>query len=131
MSLCLRLMDVRFTLQAVRRVPVIYWPWVWWQLFWLRSWCEATGRDVLWDIEESGKVWVTFISDDKADLAAWLKKEQKIYRAHWYALHNESGEMHLGAYHYWMGRIMECGARFVCWRKSVAEHALPALEDSS
>jgi len=124
-------MDSRFTLSAVQHVPVIFWPWVMWQLFGIRRWCRENRREVLWEIETSGKVWVTYVSDDPCDLTAWMKREAKLYRAHWYAMFNASGEMHLGAYHYWMGRIMECGARFICRRTSVAEVVGPEVQDSS
>ncbi|MEO0550236.1 MAG: hypothetical protein AAFZ91_09960, partial [Pseudomonadota bacterium] len=81
-------MEVRFTLSAVRHVPVIYWPWVWWQLLGIRNWCGLQQREVLWEVDPDGKVWVTYVSDDPRDLVAWFKRENKLYRAHWYALYN-------------------------------------------
>ncbi|MEM9938943.1 MAG: hypothetical protein AAF768_08860 [Pseudomonadota bacterium] len=124
-------MEVRFTLSAVRHVPVYLWPWVWWQLLGIRNWCGLQQREVLWEVDPDGKVWVTYMSDDPRDLVAWFKCENKLYRAHWYALYNESGEMHLSGIHYWAGRLMtrcvQVSAPLVC----DAEAGVPAFQDSS
>ena len=124
-------MDPRFSLQAVAHVPAYYWPWVWWQLFWLRLWCDSARREVLYEIQPDGRVVTFLISDDKTDLRAWMYQQRQVYREHWKPMHNASGEMHLGAYHYWMGRIMECGARFRTWVRKIVARAKPAFIDSS
>ncbi|MDJ0920104.1 MAG: hypothetical protein QNI84_03185 [Henriciella sp.] len=124
-------MDIRFTLAAVQHLPVYLWPWVWWQLFAVKRWCRVNKRKVLWQADENGKVWVTFVSDDPKDLTAWCHQQNKLYRPHWYALYNESGEMHLSAIHFWMGRIMECGERLMYRAVSQAARTTPAIEDSS
>ncbi|MDJ0922012.1 MAG: hypothetical protein QNI84_12865 [Henriciella sp.] len=124
-------MDVRFTLQAVAHVPIYYWPWVWWQLLRLRQQCRAAGCEVLWEVDETGMVLVPFVSDAENDLLVWLVKQNKTTRAHWAPMDNASGERHLSAIHYWMGRIMECGERCLPRLVVEAECALPAIEDSS
>ncbi|MDJ0922500.1 MAG: hypothetical protein QNI84_15335 [Henriciella sp.] len=124
-------MDIRFTLAAVQHLPVYLWPWVWWQLFAVKRWCRINKRKVLWQADENGKVWVTFVSDDPKDLTAWFHQQNDIYRPHCYAMYNESGEMHLGAIHFWMGRIMECGERLMRRVVSRAARVLPDVQDSS
>ncbi|MDJ0921791.1 MAG: hypothetical protein QNI84_11730 [Henriciella sp.] len=124
-------MDIRFSIAAVRHLPVYLWPWVWWQLFAVKRWCRINKRKVLWQADETGKVWVTYVSDDEKDLTAWCHQQNKVYRAHWRAMYNESGEMHLSAIHFWMGRIMECGERCVGHVRVEVECALPAVQDSS
>ncbi|MEM9939732.1 MAG: hypothetical protein AAF768_12850, partial [Pseudomonadota bacterium] len=88
-------MEVRFTLSAVRHVPIYYWPWVWWQLFRLRQQCRAARCEILWHVDEGGFVWVPYISDLETDLLAWTLKEIKKTRAHSGPMNNASGEMHL------------------------------------
>ena len=124
-------MDVRFTLSAVAHLPVYLWPWVWWQLFAIKRWCRVNERQVLWEADERGKVWVTYVSDDPRDLVAWFKRENKLYRAHWAAMHNASGEMHLSGVYYWMGRLMECGERLALPPVLEPERAQPVFQDSS
>ncbi len=124
-------MEVRFTLSAVAHVPIYYWPWVWWQLYRLRQQCRVAGCEVLWEVDERGFVYVPFVSDSESDLLAWFYKEVRKTRAHWAPMDNASGEMHLSAIHYWMGRIMECGERVMRRAGSKAALMAPAIEDSS
>ena len=124
-------MEPRFTLQAVQHVPVYYWPWVWWQLHWLRRCCEAAGREVLWEVCETGRVYIVAESDDPRDLTSWLRKERQTCRAHVYAMHNASGELHLSNVHYWMGRLMERGARVMVALVQRVLRQGPAVLDSS
>ena len=45
-------------------VPVLVWPWLWWQLFRLRLWVAATGRDVLCGVDCWGNLRVHLVGDD-------------------------------------------------------------------
>ena len=45
-------------------VPVLVWPWLWWQLFRLRLWVAATGRDVLCGVDRWGNLRVHLVGDD-------------------------------------------------------------------
>ena len=47
-------------------VPVLFWPWLWWQLFRLRLWVAATGRDVLCGVDRWGNLHVHLVGDDPA-----------------------------------------------------------------
>ena len=49
-----------------RAVPVLVWPWLWWQLFRLRLWVAATGRDVLCGVDRWGNLHVHLVGDDPA-----------------------------------------------------------------
>lgn len=124
-------MDIRFTLAAVAHVPVYYWPWVWWQLFWLRGEVAATGRDVLYEIDGRGRVHVVMVADAPDDLRAWLGRRQREWRDHWDAMNDASGERHLSPIHYWMGRIMECGERVVWVSSQNVMRSVPAVCDTS
>ncbi len=124
-------MEIRFTLGQVAHVPVYFWPWVWWQLFWLRGWAEAVDRELIYEIAADGRVHVVALSDDKRDLRAWMSRQRKLYREHWTPMHDASGEAHLSAVHYWMGRFMACGRRLI-WRwVRVVFRAAPPFKDSS
>ncbi len=125
------LMEISFNPAHYAHVPVYFWPWIWWQLFWLRGWAEATRRDVLFEIAANGRVHVVLISDDKADLRAWMQAQKRVYRDHWTPMHDASGEAHLGSFHYWMGRFMACGQRVNFISRRIGFDPAPAIEDSS
>ena len=126
----LRVMDLTFNPRAYAHVPLLYWPWIWWQLFWLRGWSEAARREVLFEIDARGKVHVILISDGKDDLRAWMAAQRAIYRDHWTPMHDASGEAHLCALHYWMGRLMECGRRVHFKTERTGEYPAPIIDDS-
>ena len=84
-------MDIRFTLEGVAHVPVYYWPWVWWQLFWLRAWAAAARREVLYEIAPNGRVHVVLLSDDPRDLRSWLQQQAGAPRAHLVYCDNADG----------------------------------------
>lgn len=123
-------MDLTFNPRAYVHVPIIYWPWIWWQLLWLKGWSEAARREVIFEIAFNGKVHVLLLSDHKRDLRAWLNTQKTIYRDHWTPMHDASGEAHLCAIHYWMGRIMECGRRVHDKSNRIGAYPSPAIEDS-
>ncbi|GAB5459675.1 MAG: hypothetical protein Hens3KO_27050 [Henriciella sp.] len=124
-------MEISFNSRHYAHVPVLYWPWIWWQLFWLRNWAEAVRRDVLYEIGENGRVYVRLISDDKADLRSWLNAQAQVYRDHWTVMQDASGEAHLSAIHYWMSRFMQRGEREIWLAAWIIDRAPPALQDSS
>lgn len=124
-------MEISFNPKHYAHVPVYFWPWVWWQLFWLRGWAEASDHEVLFEIAPNGRVHVVFISDDKADLRAWMNRQPQLYRDHWTPMHDTSGEAHLGGVHYWTGRVMESGERVAFVSGRTGFDPAPAIKDSS
>jgi nicotinamide mononucleotide adenylyltransferase len=124
-------MEITFNPRHYAHVPLIFWPYVWLQLFLLRQWSAAEDRQIVFEIDARGKVHVLLLSDDKADLRAWLAAQKTIYRDHWTPMHDASGEAHLCAYHYWMGRLMECGRRVHFKSNRGGIYPAPSIEDSS
>ncbi len=57
-------MDFALQPHLYRHVPVLYWPWVFWQLWRIALWGELTGRDVLVTVDETGRVHIRHVSDD-------------------------------------------------------------------
>lgn len=123
-------MELSFNPRAYAHVPIFYWPWIWWQLFWLRGWSEAVRREIIFEIDTRGKVHVIFVSDDKRDLRAWMNAQKTVHRDHWTPMSDASGEAHLSAIHYWMGRIMECGQRVHFTSNRGGTYPAPTIEDS-
>ncbi|MBR9834530.1 MAG: hypothetical protein GYB42_04950 [Alphaproteobacteria bacterium] len=124
-------MEISFNPRHYAHVPVYYWPWVCWQLFWLRAWVRASGREVLFEISQTGRVCVVLIGDDPSDLRAWLGRRRGQPCAHHVAMDNASGEAHLCAIHYWMGRLMQRGALEIWVWVRVLARPLPAIIDTS
>jgi len=64
---------MEFALQPhlYRNVPVIFWPWVFWQLLQIMRWAEWFGRDVTVAVAATGHVYVTRMSDDPEAPRAW------------------------------------------------------------
>jgi hypothetical protein len=124
-------MEISFNPKHYTHVPMFFWPWVMIQLFLLRRWAQAEDRQIVFEIDVHGKVHVLLMSDDKSDLRAWLNAQRTVYRDHWIPMHNDSGEAHLCAYHYWMGRLMECGRRIHDKSNRAGEYPAPAIDNSS
>ncbi len=57
-------MDFALQPHLYANVPVIYWPWLFWQLWRIALWGELTGRDVMITVDRAGRVYVTRIGDD-------------------------------------------------------------------
>ncbi len=57
-------MDFALQPHLYRNVPVIYWPWLFWQLWRIALWGELTGRDVMVAVDRYGRVYVRHIGDD-------------------------------------------------------------------
>ena len=123
-------MEPRFTIRAVAHVPLYFWPWVWWQLFWLRAWTEATGREVLFEIRENGRVEVFMIADDERDLRSWMILQASARRPHLEAL--EEVPPGVSLIPVFMGKALErygCLERWIWVR--VVLRAAPPIADSS
>ncbi len=60
------LVAMDFALQPLlyKDVPMIYWPFVFWQLWRIALWGEQTGRDVMVAVAKTGRVHVTGTGDD-------------------------------------------------------------------
>jgi len=124
-------MDLTFSPSRYAHVHFLLWPWVWWQLFWLRGWALSTGREVLFEVDRCGRLTVLAIGDDHRDARAWLNAQARTVSDYEYTLNDPSGERHLCAVHYWIGRFMECGERITyIWVRSVLR-PLPPIADSS
>ncbi len=125
-------MEIRFNPADYGHVPVLYWPWIWWQLFWLRGWCETTGRGVIYTIETSGHVSVHLVSDDRHDLRAWMYRQARVPRPHLDCCQDASGTQHLSPIERavtWVWERTGCLIRYV-WVRLVLRQA-PAVQDSS
>ena len=59
-------MDFALQPHLYRHVPVLYWPFLFWQLWRIALWGEATGRDLMIGVDRSGRVHITAIGDDPA-----------------------------------------------------------------
>ncbi len=57
-------MDFALQPHLYRHVPVLFWPWLWWQLFRLSLWIETTGRDVIYAVDRYGRVHIRHVADD-------------------------------------------------------------------
>ncbi len=57
-------MDFALQPHLYANVPVLYWPWVFWQLWRIALWGELTGRDVLVTVDRYGRVHIRHVSDD-------------------------------------------------------------------
>lgn len=125
-------MDPRFTLAQVAHVPVYYWPWVWWQLFWLRAWCEASGREVLYEIQPDGRVVTLIVSDDLDDLTSWLRRAETEGWAHHEAMYPDRFTLGVAVIPILFATALE---RFGHLIRYVAKWSIarpgPAIEDSS
>ncbi|WP_299949316.1 hypothetical protein [Hyphomonas sp. BRH_c22] len=44
-------------------VHVLFWPWLWWQLWNLDRWKRATGRGVLLAVDRRGNVYIRYVTD--------------------------------------------------------------------
>ncbi len=120
-------MDPRFSLQAVQHVPVYFWPWVWWQLLWLRGWCEATGRDVLYEIEPTGRVVTFMISDDERDLRSWMYRARATGWDHYETMYDDRYTFGVPVIPIVVGTELERLGHSICY---VARPAMPRLEPS-
>ncbi len=124
-------MDIRFNPQGCAHVPVYYWPWVWWQLFWLRGWAEAVGREVLYEVLANGRVELVLVSDDKADLRSWMYRQAQSARPHLDYCDNADGALNADPIAVFMGRAMQRFGCFVRWVSArIVARALPAVDDS-
>ncbi len=125
-------MHLRFDPSNFAHVPVYYWPWIWWQLFWLRSWCEATDREVLYEVPPNGRVELVLISDDKMDLRAWLYRQSQAPRPHLEHCNNADGALGADPIAVFIGRQMERFGCFIRWAwAEIAPRKPPVLQDSS
>lgn len=52
-------------------VHPVCWPWLWFQLWRLQHWIQATRRDVLFRVDQFGNLYVDFISDAPHDPARY------------------------------------------------------------
>ena len=125
-------MDPRFSFDQVQHVPVLYWPWVWWQLFWLRAWCDAASSKVLYEIEPDGRVVIAYASDDARDLTSWVKRAQSEGWAHHEAMYKDRYTLGVAVIPILIGTALE---RFGCFIRYIAKRSfhrpVPDVQDSS
>ncbi len=57
-------MDFALQPHLYKTVPVICWPWLFWQLWRIALWGKLTGRDVMVAVDKTGQVCVTQIGGD-------------------------------------------------------------------
>ena len=124
-------MELRFDPSQLGHVPIVYWPWVWWQLLWLRFALESEGSEAIWSVTATGRVVVHLISDPDYDLVSWFERFSATTPLYGQAVCNPSGEAHLCAVHYWVGRLCLIARK----RRAVPAWPgcmpLPSLQDSS
>ncbi|MDG1826139.1 MAG: hypothetical protein P8H62_07720 [Henriciella sp.] len=124
-------MEISFNPKHYAHVPVYYWPWVWWQLVWLRGWAEGLRRDVLFEIAPNGKVHVIFWSDDRNDLRAWMWAQETAPRRHLDYMDNAAGDVDINYFVYAMGKALERTGHLVRWVwVRVVLRRVPPFEDS-
>ena len=125
-------MEISFNPKHYSHVPVYYWPWIWWQLVFLRGWAEGLRRDVLFEIAQNGKVHIVIWSDDKHDLRAWMWARQAERPKHLDYCDNATGDLDLNYFVYAMGKALECTGYFTCWVwVRIVPRGVPPFEDSS
>ena len=57
-------------------VPVLLWPWVFWQLLQIDLWVEDTGRAVYGAVcRRTGRVYVDFWEDDPSEEQSWTPED--------------------------------------------------------
>ena len=124
-------MDLTFNPSHYQHVPVYYWPYVWWQLFWLRGWVRAIEREILFEIAPNGKIHITFLSDDKKDLRAWMWAQNESHPKHLDYCDNAAGDLDLNYFVYAMGKALERTGHFVRWIwVRIVLGDVPPFEDS-
>jgi hypothetical protein len=125
-------MDLTFNPSHYSHVPVYFWPWIWWQLFWLRGWVRAIDRNILFEIAPNGRVHVTFLSDDKTDLRAWMWAKQTERPKHLDYCDNAAGDLDLNYFVYAMAKALERTGHFVRWAwVRLVLRITPPIQDSS
>ena len=125
-------MDLTFNPRNYAHVPVYFWPWIWWQLFWLRGWVRAIDREILFEIDVRGKVHVVMLSDDRNDLRAWMWARQAERPKHLDYLDNAAGDLDLNYFVYAMGKALERTGHFIRWVwVRLVLRIIPPIQDSS
>ena len=121
-------MSLTFDPRLFANAPILLWPWIWLQLVCLHRWGQAQGRSVLYSITAQGRVRVHYTSDVTTELYAALIQRPPAYRTQ---ADDPSGEAHLSAIHYWMGRLMQRGELIQFISRRTGHTPPPALRDSS
>ena len=125
-------MDLTFNPSHYSHVPVYYWPYVWWQLFWLHGWVRAIEREILFEIAPNGKIHITFLSDDKKDLRAWMWAKQTERPKHLDYCDNAAGDLDLNYFVYAIGKALERTGHFTRWVwVRIVSRTTPPIQDSS
>ena len=125
-------MEISFNPKQYAHVNLLLWPWIWWQLFWLRGWSEATERGLIYEIAPNGKVHVLAVGDHKRDLRAWMGRQQRAPKPHLDYCDNAAGDLDVAPIVTFTGRAMARFGYFERWEwVRVVLRGLPAIEDSS
>ena len=113
-------------------VPVLYWPWVFLQLFHLHCWSRTHDREVIYDVLPTGCVVVWYVSDDETDLRAWLGRQARAERPHMVYCHNAAGDADTHIFVLWIARALERMGHRIQWVwVRIVRRPVPPFKDSS
>lgn len=125
-------MIIAFSPANYLHVPVLYWPWVFVQLWQLYAWTQHHDREVLYEVLSDGRVAVWFVSDDKADLRAWLMRRTRASCPHLDYCDNAAGDLDINYFVLAIARAIERTGYRVRWVwVRIVLRLCPPIRDSS